>query len=168
MLTKSAHGNTIHESQVMEYMEGGDLRRALWKNEGNEFAWERRGQQVALDIARGLHFLHSSGVIHRCESRWFQVCCVFAVRRLKVPDVPCGLKYLCCSGITGEFDNRKQHGGEEEGRQGGNNCANLHVCSSSRQGPALHLPPNLQRNACACTVSLRSLAHTGGVLLQGY
>jgi serine/threonine protein kinase len=23
--------------------------------------------QVALDVARGLHFLHSSGVIHRCS-----------------------------------------------------------------------------------------------------
>lgn len=50
---------------VMELMEGGDLRRALWKNEGNEYAWDRRGAQVALDVARGLHFLHSSGVIHR-------------------------------------------------------------------------------------------------------
>ena len=78
--------------QVMELMEGGDLRNALWQNR-EKYAWERRGGQVlgprccvralpsslvilgirnqrscvqvALDIARGLHFLHSSGVIHR-------------------------------------------------------------------------------------------------------
>ena len=49
----------------MEYMEAGDLRRALWEDEGNDFAWHQRGQHVALDIAQGLAFLHSSGVIHR-------------------------------------------------------------------------------------------------------
>lgn len=43
----------------------GDLRRALWSDSADDFAWGRRGGQVALDIARGLHFLHSSGIIHR-------------------------------------------------------------------------------------------------------
>ena len=96
--------------QVMELMEGGDLRKALWQNR-EEYAWDKRGAQVrfcsgsvenrlsssrletlnllddtqeqdahaqvALDVARGLHFLHSSGVIHRC-SRWelSQLCVV--------------------------------------------------------------------------------------------
>jgi serine/threonine protein kinase len=32
-------------SQVMELMEGGDLRKALWQNQ-EEYAWERRGAQV--------------------------------------------------------------------------------------------------------------------------
>lgn len=50
----------------MELMTGGDLRRALWADSAGEFAWGRRGGRVALDIACGLLFLHSSGVIHRC------------------------------------------------------------------------------------------------------
>ena len=33
--------------------------------------------QVALDVARGLHFLHSSGVIHRCSKPhlWMSASC---------------------------------------------------------------------------------------------
>lgn len=49
---------------VTELMEGGNLRQALRQNR-DEYAWDRRGKVVALDIARGLTFLHSSGVIHR-------------------------------------------------------------------------------------------------------
>ena len=51
---------------VTELMEGGDLRRALDGLQQADFAWELRGKRVALDIARGLLFLHSSKVIHRC------------------------------------------------------------------------------------------------------
>ena len=35
--------------QVMELMEGGDLRKALWQNK-EEYAWENRGGQVLLYI----------------------------------------------------------------------------------------------------------------------
>jgi hypothetical protein len=37
--------------QVMELMEGGDLRRALWQNQ-EEYAWDRRGAQVLLPFCR--------------------------------------------------------------------------------------------------------------------
>ena len=47
-------------------MQGGDLRQAFARDELDEYAWHDRGRQIALDIARGLHFLHTSGVIHRC------------------------------------------------------------------------------------------------------
>jgi serine/threonine protein kinase len=43
-------------------MAGGDLRAALDKDGRRELVWERKGQQVALDIARGIHFLHSHDV----------------------------------------------------------------------------------------------------------
>ena len=46
--------------------QGGDLRQAFARDELDEYAWHDRGRQIALDIARGLHFLHMSGVIHRC------------------------------------------------------------------------------------------------------
>jgi hypothetical protein len=36
-------------SQVMELMEGGDLRKALWQNK-EEYAWDRCGGQVLLCI----------------------------------------------------------------------------------------------------------------------
>lgn len=49
---------------VTELMEGGDLRAAL-KAHSPEYTWERRGKAVALDVARGLLFLHNCGVIHR-------------------------------------------------------------------------------------------------------
>lgn len=52
----------------MEYMEGGDLHSALMKDGrigSNRFGWYNKGKVVALEVARGLHFLHTSGVIHR-------------------------------------------------------------------------------------------------------
>ncbi|KAK9834170.1 hypothetical protein WJX81_004930 [Elliptochloris bilobata] len=54
---------------MMEYMGGGDLFSALQSNARGSGAahllsWWRRGRNVALDIARGLHFLHSEHVVH--------------------------------------------------------------------------------------------------------
>lgn len=49
------------------YLQGGDLRHALAADDDDEFRWDRRGREVAIDIARGLHFLHSADVVHRCE-----------------------------------------------------------------------------------------------------
>lgn len=46
-------------------MQGGDLRHALSARDGDEWAWNAAGAAVALDVARGLHFLHSSNVVHR-------------------------------------------------------------------------------------------------------
>jgi serine/threonine protein kinase len=50
---------------VTELMDGGDLRRALSGEGAAELAWAQRGKEVALDIVRGLCFLHSCKVIHR-------------------------------------------------------------------------------------------------------
>jgi hypothetical protein len=50
---------------VTELMEGGNLRRALSGDGGAELLWAQRGKEVALDIVRGLCFLHSCKVVHR-------------------------------------------------------------------------------------------------------
>lgn len=47
---------------VLEYMEGGDLRAALNDDPHGHLRWYNHGQHIALDIARGLHFLHSHDV----------------------------------------------------------------------------------------------------------
>lgn len=47
-------------------VQGGDLRQALTDSDEGVYAWGRHGKSVALDISRGLHFLHTSGVVHRC------------------------------------------------------------------------------------------------------
>ena len=49
-------------------MQGGDLYSALQSNAqgigvAHPLSWWRRGRSVALDIARGLHFLHSEHVV---------------------------------------------------------------------------------------------------------
>jgi len=50
---------------IMELMAGGDLRHALSSSEDGRFKWHGKGRSLALDIAHGLHFLHSSQVTHR-------------------------------------------------------------------------------------------------------
>lgn len=50
---------------VSELMEGGDLRRALNREDSAEWSWYRRGKSVCVDMARGLAFLHANKVIHR-------------------------------------------------------------------------------------------------------
>ena len=51
--------------------QGGDLATALRRElrlGTHEFDWCNKGKEVALEVAQGLHFLHSSGVIHRCAA----------------------------------------------------------------------------------------------------
>lgn len=51
---------------VTELMEGGDLRSRLRStSDSATWGWYERGKGAALDVARGLHFLHSHGVVHR-------------------------------------------------------------------------------------------------------
>ncbi|KAF9947405.1 hypothetical protein BGZ65_008833, partial [Modicella reniformis] len=50
-----------HISIIMEWLPGGDLASALSKG---ELEWEDK-LYVAADIARGLHFLHEVGIIHK-------------------------------------------------------------------------------------------------------
>jgi len=52
---------------VVGCLQGGDLKQALIDDEVGLFEWGRKGKTVALDIARGLHFLHSCDVVHRCR-----------------------------------------------------------------------------------------------------
>lgn len=49
---------------VLEYMEGGDLRDALSTDINKELSWYNKGHLIALDIIRGLVFLHSNKVVH--------------------------------------------------------------------------------------------------------
>eukprot|EP00884_Botryococcus_braunii_P016157 jgi/Botrbrau1/3224/Bobra.174_1s0001.1 len=58
-------GVAFSEKQVwliMEYMEGGDLKRAL--QEGDSYRWGKRGPQAAYEIASALAYLHSYSIIH--------------------------------------------------------------------------------------------------------
>ena len=50
---------------------GGDACSALQDDVDGDLSWYIKGHQIALDIARGLFFLHSHGV--RC-------CCLFRQR----------------------------------------------------------------------------------------
>lgn len=71
-------GACIQREQTMlitEFMEGGDLYHAIARDTLGRFAWYRRsapdgrrlaglGRRIALDAARGLHFLHSNKIVH--------------------------------------------------------------------------------------------------------
>lgn len=53
------------EGKALAALQGGDLRRALTADRSGDLGWYRMGKSIALDILRGLHFLHANGVIHR-------------------------------------------------------------------------------------------------------
>lgn len=44
--------------------QGGDLRNAL-TNHPECVCWSNMGKQAALDVARGLVFMHSKNIVHR-------------------------------------------------------------------------------------------------------
>eukprot|EP00884_Botryococcus_braunii_P016086 jgi/Botrbrau1/3160/Bobra.0070s0125.1 len=46
----------------MEFMAGGDLAGALWRED--TYRWTKRGPQVAYDIAKALAYFHSNNLIH--------------------------------------------------------------------------------------------------------
>ena len=51
-----------HPILVFEYMAGGDLYSCLHSKPSTEFSWYNRGCRVALDVARGLVYLHEQNV----------------------------------------------------------------------------------------------------------
>jgi hypothetical protein len=80
----------VHSQVLAGRLQGGDLQTALFhsRQQGtHEFDWDRKGKTVALQVAQGLHFLHTCGVIHRCA--------VFAVRRGKQRGCACHSFPLC-------------------------------------------------------------------------
>ncbi len=52
----------MFDASTNRVLQGGDLRGALNDDPDGELRWYHRGQSIALDIARGLHFLHSHDV----------------------------------------------------------------------------------------------------------
>jgi len=61
--------------QVLELMEGGDLSEAIKHDAEGELTWYNKGQRIALDIARGLHYLHSHDVRSPGTSSAAVTCC---------------------------------------------------------------------------------------------
>ncbi|KAK6789120.1 hypothetical protein RDI58_012919 [Solanum bulbocastanum] len=49
---------------IYEYMENGNLRSHLYGSDLPSMSWEQR-LEICIGAARGLHYLHTSGVIHR-------------------------------------------------------------------------------------------------------
>ncbi|MBA2657162.1 MAG: protein kinase [Tatlockia sp.] len=52
-----------HKALVMEYMPKGSLRSVL-DDKGEEILWDRRWT-IAVDIGKGLTYLHEKGIVHR-------------------------------------------------------------------------------------------------------
>ena len=61
---------------VMRPKQGGDLRSALDEPQGAQYLWHKRGAGIAADIARGLAYIHTTGVVHRCIL-WYEMCLDF-------------------------------------------------------------------------------------------
>ena len=57
--------NPTHNPPPPPPKKGGDLRVVLSGSDGAEYTWYRRGKAIALDIVRGLTFLHAVCVSHR-------------------------------------------------------------------------------------------------------
>lgn len=56
---------------VTELMESGDLWHALMQyKESGVLSWHRRGKRIAVEIARGLHFLHRHNIVHFVRPSW--------------------------------------------------------------------------------------------------
>ena len=74
-----------HAMLVLEYMEGGDLYQAIQENsyplDTGLLSWYQKGSTIALDIAKGLVFLHQHEV---CSSLLVAVCtCAHCQRYVK-------------------------------------------------------------------------------------
>ncbi len=91
-------------------VQGGDLRRALWRDylDGTHaFDWRNKGHDVALAIARGLHFLHQHNVVHRQGGAGSHGCDCFRTRYCSsivgfsaTTDRCCALLILSCVAVT--------------------------------------------------------------------
>ena len=46
-------------------LQGGDLRQALSTEPPHRVSWWNGGKPIAMDVARGLAFLHANKCIHR-------------------------------------------------------------------------------------------------------
>lgn len=58
---QGAYISTESTLLVTEYMEGGNLASNI---QAGRVTWWKRGRKIALDVARGLVYLHSKRVIH--------------------------------------------------------------------------------------------------------
>lgn len=82
--------STVTLRNLLLRPQGGDLRAALTADREGHLGWYRSGKGIALDILRGLHFLHASHVIHRGGSLWRHACAGFILqgREVCACDVP--------------------------------------------------------------------------------
>ena len=63
-----------HAMLVLEYMEGGDLYQAIQENsypvDTRLLSWYQKGGTIALDIAKGLVYLHQNNVSCTTSQLW--------------------------------------------------------------------------------------------------
>ena len=96
----------------MALLQGGDLRAALDGPHGAQYLWCNLGAGIAADIACGLAYIHTTGVVHRCvqaEATSFQPCILHDVEsRFTVKwsshfgDIPYFILGACSAGSWSE------------------------------------------------------------------